>query len=66
MTLLILAIKIKGIIGIILLIGLMFLSVKKIFTVGWKGMTNEQRMLSVISFLLLGIVLLITSIIIFN
>lgn len=59
-------ISIKGILGIILLVGLMFLATRKLFTVGWKGMKKEERMLAIISLLFLSIALLIVCIIVFN
>jgi len=56
----------KGIGGIILLVALMAASAIKLFTKGWKKMKNEERLLSLVSLLLLSIALIVVSIILFN
>ena len=56
----------KGIGGIILLVALMAASAIKLFTKGCKKMKNEERLLSLVSLLLLSIALIVVSIILFN
>lgn len=57
---------IKFIIAIIIVGGLMFLSVSKLFKIGWKKMTGLERLMSIAGVLFSIIALLIVSIFIFN
>ena len=66
MKLPLLLISLNGIWAIIVLIGLMLVATRKLFTIGWKKMTNEERLLAIVSLIVLIIIMIIVCIITFN